>query len=76
MQNNLQELWSLFDFIYPSLLGTLQIFTEHFVNPIIQGGFANSTYMQVYLKCGKIVLRACEKKMFYLTSWLCSYLYY
>lgn len=47
MQNNLQELWSLFDFIIPGLLGTLQVFTEHFVNPIIHGGFANSTSIQV-----------------------------
>lgn len=48
MQNNLQELWSLFDFIIPGLLGTLQVFTEHFANPIIHGGFANATSIQVH----------------------------
>ncbi|KAI4466822.1 snf2/rad54 family member [Holotrichia oblita] len=46
MQNNLQELWSLFDFICPSLLGTLQIFTEHFSLPIMQGGYLNATPIQ------------------------------
>lgn len=46
MQNNLQELWSLFDFTNPGMLGSLQIFMEHFANPILQGGYANATYMQ------------------------------
>ncbi|KAK9731582.1 SNF2-related domain [Popillia japonica] len=46
MQNNLQELWSLFDFICPGLLGTLQIFTEHFSIPIMQGGYSNATPIQ------------------------------
>lgn len=47
MQNNLQELWSLFDFIIPGMLGTLSTFVEHFANPIMQGGYANATPMQV-----------------------------
>ncbi|XP_076268276.1 DNA excision repair protein ERCC-6-like isoform X1 [Rhynchophorus ferrugineus] len=46
MQNNLSELWSLFDFTNPGMLGSLATFTEHFVNPIVQGGFANSSPMQ------------------------------
>ncbi|XP_030754489.1 DNA excision repair protein ERCC-6-like [Sitophilus oryzae] len=46
MQNNLTELWSLFDFTNPGMLGNLATFTEHFVNPILQGGFANSSPMQ------------------------------
>ncbi|XP_045471449.1 DNA excision repair protein ERCC-6-like [Harmonia axyridis] len=46
MQNNLQELWSLFDFTNPGVLGTLNTFTEYFSNPIIQGGFANASPMQ------------------------------
>lgn len=50
MQNNLQELWSLFDFISPGLLGTLPIFIEHFCNPIMQGGYFNATPMQVIIK--------------------------
>lgn len=47
MQNNLQELWSLFDFIEPGLLGSLPTFLEHFANPIIQGGYSNATQIQV-----------------------------
>lgn len=47
MQNNLTELWSLFDFTNPGMLGNLTTFQEHFANPILHGGFANSTPMQV-----------------------------
>jgi DNA excision repair protein ERCC-6 len=46
MQNNLQELWSLFDFTNPGMLGNLNTFMEHFNNPIVQGGFVNATPMQ------------------------------
>lgn len=46
MQNNLTELWSLFDFTNPGMLGNLAIFTEHFANPILHGGFANASPMQ------------------------------
>lgn len=46
MQNNLQELWSVFDFISPGLLGTSDVFQEHFANPIIQGGYVNASSEQ------------------------------
>ncbi|XP_050293963.1 DNA excision repair protein ERCC-6-like isoform X2 [Anthonomus grandis grandis] len=46
MQNNLTELWSLFDFTNPGMLGNLQIFTEYFANPILHGGFTNATPIQ------------------------------
>ncbi|CAH3997627.1 unnamed protein product [Pieris brassicae] len=46
MQNSLQELWSLFDFMRPGLLGTHSAFMEHFAVPITQGGYANATEMQ------------------------------
>nr|ADO33005.1 cockayne syndrome protein [Biston betularia] len=46
MQNNLQELWSLFDFMRPGLLGTYNAFMEHFAQPITQGGYANATEFQ------------------------------
>lgn len=46
MQNNLLELWSLFDFTNPGMLGDKQTFEEHFANPILHGGFANSSPMQ------------------------------
>ncbi|XP_054156083.1 DNA excision repair protein ERCC-6-like [Oppia nitens] len=47
IQNNLRELWSLFDFIYPGKLGSLQVFTEHFSIPITMGGYANATDVQI-----------------------------
>ncbi|XP_050419856.1 DNA excision repair protein ERCC-6-like [Adelges cooleyi] len=47
IQNNLKELWSLFDFIYPSVLGTLPAFIKSFSVPITQGGYANASELQV-----------------------------
>nr|CAD2195522.1 unnamed protein product [Meloidogyne enterolobii] len=38
---------SLFDFIYPGLLGSLKEFIEKFSIPITQGGYANATSIQV-----------------------------
>ncbi|PZC86246.1 hypothetical protein B5X24_HaOG211407 [Helicoverpa armigera] len=46
MQNSLQELWSLFDFMRPGLLGTYNVFMDHFATPITQGGYANATEYQ------------------------------
>ena len=42
MQNNLVELWSLFDFVFPMRLGTLVNFRQQFEFPIRQGGYANA----------------------------------
>lgn len=55
MQNNLVELWSLFDFIFPMRLGTLVNFRQQFEFPIRQGGYANATNLQVQtaLKCAE-----------------------
>lgn len=47
MQNNLTELWSLFDFIYPMRLGTLVNFRNQFEIPIKLGGYANATNLQI-----------------------------
>ncbi|XP_076819187.1 DNA excision repair protein ERCC-6-like [Clavelina lepadiformis] len=47
IQNHLRELWSLFDFVFPGKLGTLQVFMEQFSVPIIQGGYANASEIQV-----------------------------
>ena len=47
IQNNLRELWSLFDFVFPGKLGTLLAFMESFSVPIVQGGYANATDIQV-----------------------------
>ena len=47
MQNNLTELWSLFDFVYPMRLGTLVAFRNQFEIPIKLGGYANATNLQI-----------------------------
>ncbi|XP_039629746.1 DNA excision repair protein ERCC-6 [Polypterus senegalus] len=47
MQNNLKELWSLFDFTFPGKLGTLPVFMEQFSVPITMGGYANASPVQV-----------------------------
>ena len=47
MQNNLIELWSLFDFVFPMRLGTLVSFRQQFEIPIRQGGYANASNLQV-----------------------------
>jgi SNF2 family DNA or RNA helicase len=47
IQNNLVELWSLFDFCFPGKLGTLETFEQHFAWPIQRGGYANASPMEV-----------------------------
>jgi len=47
IQNNLKELWSLFDFCFPGKLGTLPVFLSQFAIPITQGGYTNATKFQV-----------------------------
>lgn len=58
IQNNLVELWSLFDFVFPGRLGTLPIFQQQFAVPINMGGYANASNVQVQTgyKCA-VVLR-------------------
>ncbi|OQV23737.1 DNA excision repair protein ERCC-6 [Hypsibius exemplaris] len=53
MQNNLKELWSLFDFIFPGKLGLLDVFLQQFSVPIIQGTRETSSDLQVHtaFKC-------------------------
>ncbi|GAB7339418.1 hypothetical protein MBLNU457_6052t1 [Dothideomycetes sp. NU457] len=55
MQNNLTELWSLFDFVFPMRLGTLVNFRQQFEFPIKVGGYANASNLQVEtaMKCAE-----------------------
>ena len=55
MQNNLIELWSLFDFVFPMRLGTLVNFRHTFEFPIRQGGYANASNLQIQtaIKCAE-----------------------
>ena len=48
IQNSLIELWSLFDFAYPGLLGTLDVFEEEYADKIRIGSYANASKRQVY----------------------------
>ncbi|KAJ3145683.1 hypothetical protein HDU89_006918 [Geranomyces variabilis] len=58
IQNNLTELWSLYDFVFPGRLGTLPVFQQQFSVPIQIGGYANASNVQVQTayKCA-VVLR-------------------
>lgn len=60
MQNNLIELWSLFDFINPMRLGSLVVFRTQFEVPIRLGGYANATKVQVMTaqKCAETLKEA------------------
>ncbi|KAL6718389.1 DNA repair protein rhp26 [Lecanora helva] len=55
MQNNLVELWSLFDYVFPMRLGTLVNFKQQFEFPIRQGGYTNASNLQVQtaMKCAE-----------------------
>ena len=57
MQNNLRELWSLFDFVHPGLLGTLPLFESQFVDPINVGGYVNANRLQVQMayRCATVL---------------------
>ncbi|KAJ3075611.1 hypothetical protein HDU98_007421 [Podochytrium sp. JEL0797] len=47
IQNNLKELWSLYDFVFPGRLGTLPVFLTQFEVPIRLGAYANASNIQV-----------------------------
>jgi DNA excision repair protein ERCC-6 len=47
IQNNLRELWSLFDFIFPGKLGTLPVFMTEFSVPMTQGSYVDASEVQV-----------------------------
>ncbi|KAJ4462066.1 putative DNA repair and recombination protein RAD26 [Paratrimastix pyriformis] len=57
IQNNLTELWSLFDFVYPGRLGTLPVFRAQFGVPITMGGYASASAFQVQtaFKCAMVL---------------------
>jgi len=57
IQNDLRELWSIFDFVFPGRLGTLPAFETEFATPIKKGGYSNASPMQVQLayRCALIL---------------------
>lgn len=54
IQNNLRELWSLFDFVFPGRLGTLPAFEAEFANPIRVGGYANARHVNGKGTCKRL----------------------
>ncbi|POM85099.1 SNF2 family N-terminal domain protein [Cryptosporidium meleagridis] len=64
IQNDLKELWSLIDFVYPGKLGTLPVFEQQFVIPIKQAELRNAAKVQTMraLNCTRILqelIKAC-----------------
>eukprot|EP00927_Polykrikos_kofoidii_P006006 TRINITY_DN12425_c0_g1_i3.p1 TRINITY_DN12425_c0_g1~~TRINITY_DN12425_c0_g1_i3.p1 ORF type:complete len:1451 (-),score=306.87 TRINITY_DN12425_c0_g1_i3:349-4701(-) len=57
IQNRLEEMWSLFDFIAPGRLGTLPVFAEEFAFPIENGNLmgANQTRVATAYQCAKLL---------------------
>ncbi|KAJ3128979.1 hypothetical protein HK101_005308, partial [Irineochytrium annulatum] len=57
IQNNLKELWSLYDFAYPGRLGTLPVFVSQFEIPIRLGAYSNATNLQVQTahRCAQVL---------------------
>lgn len=47
IQNSLNELWSLFDFVHPGLLGTEAVFAQQFGDKITKAGYCRSSELEV-----------------------------
>lgn len=62
MQNNLTELWSLFDFVYPFRLGSLVNFRNQFEFPIKRGGYANASNLEfeTAMQCAETLKEAVQ----------------
>lgn len=63
IQNNVLELWSLFDFLMPGLLGTEKQFTCRYSRPILASRDPKSTHKEqeagmflIYIQVGSIVI--------------------
>ena len=48
IENRLSELWSIFDFLMPGLLGTYTKFREKYEQPIMAPGPVSYTHLDVY----------------------------
>ena len=61
IQNNVLELWSLFDFLMPGLLGTEQVFNETFSKPILASRDAKSSSKEQ--ERGALAMEALHKQV-------------
>uniref|UniRef100_A0A060TAG3 TATA-binding protein-associated factor mot1 n=1 Tax=Blastobotrys adeninivorans TaxID=409370 RepID=A0A060TAG3_BLAAD len=61
IQNNVLELWSLFDFLMPGFLGTEKVFNERFAKPIAASRNAKSSDKEQ--EAGALALEALHKQV-------------
>ena len=61
IQNNVLELWSLFDFLMPGFLGTQQIFQDRFAKPIAASRFAKSSSKEQ--EAGALAIESLHKQV-------------
>ncbi|ANB12181.1 Mot1p [Sugiyamaella lignohabitans] len=61
IQNNVLELWSLFDFLMPGFLGTEKVFNERFAKPISASRNAKSSSKEQ--EAGALALEALHKQV-------------
>ncbi|KAL1974098.1 hypothetical protein VTN31DRAFT_5658 [Thermomyces dupontii] len=61
IQNNVLELWSLFDFLMPGFLGTEKVFMERFAKPIAASRFSKSSSKEQ--EAGALALEALHKQV-------------
>lgn len=61
IQNNVVELWSLFDFLMPGFLGTEKIFQDRFAKPIAASRFSKSSSKEQ--EAGALAIEALHKQV-------------
>ena len=67
IQNNVLELWSLFDFLIPGFLGTEKQFQARYGRPILQSRDAKSSSKEQELGKSKILLEQTCQYMYLVT---------
>lgn len=61
IQNNVLELWSLFDFLMPGFLGTEKVFQDRFAKPIAASRFAKSSSKEQ--EAGALAIESLHKQV-------------
>ena len=61
IQNNVLELWSLFDFLMPGFLGTEKVFLDRFAKPITASRYAKSSSKEQ--EAGALAIEALHKQV-------------
>ena len=61
IQNNVLELWSLFDFLMPGFLGTEKVFKDRFARPIAASRFSKSSSKEQ--EAGALAVEALHKQV-------------